>query len=92
MALTEVDQIADMSFVPRGTEVLNVVVATSYDKALERVTEDESRGLSRDPQFLREQYDLFATELPRLPCDLLLDTSDTSVTELVDLVVERLSP
>lgn len=69
--------------VPAGTPVLTVAVTCAYETALERALADATRGLSRDPDFLRGVHTAWAAQEPKLPTDLLLDSGTTSLEESV---------
>jgi len=45
--------------VPAGIAVRRVMLLATYEVALERVTGDSSRGLSKDPKSLRTTYERF---------------------------------
>jgi shikimate kinase len=65
-----------------------IILRTTYEVALDRVSGDSERDQSKDPEFLRRAYhrDLaLLAELP--PGDLIFDTTSTSVTQVVDEIV-----
>lgn len=72
---------------PAGTAILHVVLTAEYGNALKRALKDPSRGISKEPAFLRAQYDHFATQLPLLPCDLLLHVDEREPSDLAADVV-----
>jgi chloramphenicol 3-O-phosphotransferase len=64
------------------TEVVFVTLHVSFEVALERVAGDATRGLSRDPVFLRRHYDETAEAVRNCPAtDLTLDTGLVGVEE-----------
>lgn len=73
---------------PDGVPVFHVVLTADYDAALVRATADPTRGISKDPEFLRGQYDHFAAQLPTLPCDLRLHVEGRSPAQLADAVMD----
>lgn len=84
----EVDMILNQ--VPDGTEVRHVVLVADYEHSLARAQGDASRGISRDPQFLRADHHRFQLELSRLPCDLLLTVEGMGVEELSQQILTLL--
>jgi hypothetical protein len=62
-----------------------VQLLATYEVALERVTGDPLRRLSKDPEFLRRAYDRVELLLPTLPrADWTFDTTATSLQDIVD--------
>lgn len=72
---------------PPETPTLHVVLAAEYEPALKRASSDPTRGISKEPAFLRSQYDHFATQLPLLPRDLLLHVDGRTPAELANDVL-----
>jgi chloramphenicol 3-O-phosphotransferase len=59
-----------------------VTLHTPVDVALQRVQEDPTRGLSRDPAFLRHHYEELDDAVRTRPStDLVIDTSSVCVDE-----------
>lgn len=57
-----------------------VTLRVSFDEALRRAQADATRGLSKEPAFLRRQMARFTAALPNFPAtDLLLDSESASV-------------
>jgi chloramphenicol 3-O-phosphotransferase len=59
-----------------------LTLRTSFELTLQRARQDPTRGISRDPGFLRDHYERTGTgthEAP--PTDLVLDTGVMSVSE-----------
>lgn len=69
--------------VPAGTDVLTVVVTCPFEIALARALADPTRGISRDPRFLRGVHERWADEMPLIRADLVLDTATTDLEESV---------
>ncbi|WP_193105137.1 AAA family ATPase [Brachybacterium sp. FME24] len=69
--------------VPAGTDVLTVVVTCPFETALERASADPTRGISRDPGFLRGVHERWVDEMPLISADLVLDTATTDLAESV---------
>ena len=71
-----------------------VTLRVGYDEALRRAEADSSRGVSRDPAFMRPYYDRVEKEVAAVPAtDLILDTErltpDGSVAAIADFVEDR---
>jgi chloramphenicol 3-O-phosphotransferase len=61
-----------------------VTLRVGYEEALRRASTDPTRGVSRDPAFLRPYYDRVQAELAAVPAtDLLLDTERLAPEEAV---------
>jgi hypothetical protein len=91
---TRAENEALMATVPTGTSVLRVLLLVSFATARLRVSADPTRGLSRDPEFLRSTYDRFASIRPTIePCDLTVDTekvpAESIAAEIVELILRR---
>jgi shikimate kinase len=68
---------------------LFVTTKVSIDIALERVQRDPTRGISRDPDFLRRHYEQLQGEIRIRPAtDLVLDTSSVGVEEAARTIAE----
>lgn len=80
----ELDQV--LQDVPAGTPVLTVVVECPADIALERALADPTRGISRDPGFLREAHARWALEREMISADVVLETGVTSLEESVSRI------
>jgi hypothetical protein len=66
-----------------------VTMQAPIDLALERVQRDPTRGLSRDPHFLRSHYEELAGVIrTRPPMDLVLDTATVGVDDAARAIVE----
>ena len=69
-----------------------VTLRVSFDLALERVRRDPTRGISRDPAFLRRHYEATDEAVRnRPPTDLTLDTGLISIEEAARSIAERVS-
>jgi len=74
---------------PPGVEARFVTLSISFEVALERATNDETRGLSRDPAFLRDHYAATAQALHDVPpVDLVVDTGATAIGEAACAVAD----
>jgi predicted kinase len=72
---------------PPGVEPRFVTLSVSYDVALQRATRDRTRGMSRDPVFLRDHYEATAQAAREVPAtDLALDTGAMGVAEAARVV------
>lgn len=83
----EVRQVLDA--LPPSTEVFLVVLSTTFQDALARVQRDPTRGLSKDPDFLRSQYDNFAQEARALPHHLHLTTKDCDAEGVASEILQH---
>jgi chloramphenicol 3-O-phosphotransferase len=74
---------------PPGVEARFVTLSISFEVALERATNDETRGLSGDPAFLRDHYAATAQALRDVaPGDLVIDTGATAIGEAACAVAD----
>lgn len=72
-------------YLPDGVDIRYVNLLVRYDTALRRVIAEPSRGVSKDPSFLRSNHDSYAKRLPKLPdADARLDVGDLPVPVLVN--------
>lgn len=79
------EQEALLHAVPEEIVPRLVQLVTTYEVALERVSADADRGLSRHPELLRHFYDRVESLLPTLPsCDWSFDTTVRSSEDIVD--------
>jgi hypothetical protein len=63
----------------------------SYERALERVQGDPSRGASKDPLFLKELHAMFIRALPFLAAEsVVIDTDELALDEVVARLVAAL--
>ncbi|MBA3764763.1 MAG: hypothetical protein H0X05_04555 [Actinobacteria bacterium] len=70
-----------------------VRVRAPYDVALERIKDDLTRGVSKDPTFLRSAHERFCELLPSIPaCEWDFDTTRISATEITDTLRTALIP
>jgi adenylylsulfate kinase-like enzyme len=68
---------------------LFVTVHVSIDLALQRVQQDPTRGISRNPRFLRRHYEQLESAVrSRPPTDLIVDTGSVDVDEAARMIVE----
>ena len=69
---------------PVGTRTRRILLTAPFGVALDRVSADQTRGISRDPQFLHSTYERFDRLLPDIPpCDWSFDTSTVTAAEIV---------
>ena len=64
-----------------------VTLRVSFDLALQRAQLDPTRGLSKDPEFLRQHYEATAAAASAAT-DLALDTGATSIAEAARVVAQ----
>lgn len=71
---------------PPEVDVRHVLLRVPVDVALERAAADPSRGMSRDPDFLRSTHEHFTRIEPSLPVPDF--TYDTAARPAADVVAE----
>lgn len=71
-------------------EMFLLAVRVSYEEALRRVQGDEGRGLSRNPDWLREDHARFERDLGSLNGWRVLESDGGKAGELVDEVIGSL--
>ncbi len=82
-AYTAEETTALMADVPDDVPVLRALLLVPYDVALDRVTADPDRALSRDPDFLRRTHDRFTALLPTIPpCDRTYRTEEVDAATI----------
>ncbi len=65
-----------------------VSLRVSYETALRRALADPTRGVSRDPAFLRPYFRSVERDMATLPTsDLIIDTEHVGVTESVAIIL-----
>ena len=66
-----------------------VTLRISFDVALQRAQLDATRGLSRDPDFLRDHHEATAAAVRDVPAtDLTLDTGEVGISEAAGVVAQ----
>jgi adenylylsulfate kinase-like enzyme len=80
--------------VPRDTEIILVFLHVTYGTALARVTEDTSRGLSRDPDFLHGAFETLAAQFAEsdIEFDYEIDTEKYNIIQIVRMLAGVLGP
>jgi adenylylsulfate kinase-like enzyme len=87
--LTACERAEFTAALPRGIQPHFVTLLLSYDLALQRASRDQTRGLSRDPVFLRDHYEAATRVLRDVPStDLTLDTGAIGVAQASRFVVD----
>lgn len=76
--------------VPAGTPVVTVVLTSSFEIAFARALTDPTRGVSRQQEFLSQEYRRWAEELPWLEHDLLLDTDTGDPEEIIRQILRHM--
>lgn len=76
--------------IPDSTIVQHVVLRADYQASLERAQNDPTRGISRNPEFLRRDHDRFADASTDLPRGLQLHVEGRSPADLADEIHRRL--
>lgn len=84
----EIEQI--MRHVRSDVSVLKVLIKTRYETALARAVQDPTRGLSKDPEFLRRMYRRFEQTRPDISHDVQFDTEELSSDDIAMRVIEGL--
>lgn len=73
-------------------EPLFVTLQISYDEAVQRVQGDTTRGISRDPEFLKKAHiDFEAILEPLKSTDLMLDSTHQSARQLAVAILEEVT-
>lgn len=76
--------------IPRNTLVVVSVLTSSFTVALERANTDPSRGISRERPFLSAEFARWASEMPKMDHDVVIDTGTTSIEDSVCLLLEKM--
>jgi energy-coupling factor transporter ATP-binding protein EcfA2 len=84
----EIEQI--MRHVGPDVSVQKVLITTSYEAALARAVSDPTRGISKDPEFLRRMYRRFEQLRRDIVHDVQFDTEELSSDDIAELVIEGL--
>ena len=84
----EIEQI--MRHVGPDVSVRKLLITTRYEAALARAVSDPTRGISKDPEFLRRMYRRFEQTRPEIAYDLHFDTEEMTQHEIADRVMEGL--
>jgi predicted kinase len=72
-----------------GIEPLFVTLRVSFEEALVRVRLDPTRGMTRDPTFLRQHYERTAAAVRGTPrTDLVLDTGAVGIMDAARTVAD----
>jgi energy-coupling factor transporter ATP-binding protein EcfA2 len=81
----EIDLI--MRHVGSDVRVMKVLITTGYETALARAAADPSRGLSKDPEFLRRMHRRFEETRPDIPYDVQFNTEELSSDDIAQQVI-----
>jgi energy-coupling factor transporter ATP-binding protein EcfA2 len=79
-----------MRHVGPDVRVRKVLITTAYETALARAAADPSRGLSKDPEFLRRMHRRFEEVRPDISCDVQFDTGEMSSNDIARQIIEGL--
>jgi len=91
--LSSADRADLLEVLPPDVQPRFVALRVPYETASQRTRIDPTRGVSRDPEFLRDHYEATAPAALAAPSsDLALDTGAAGVEESVRAVIERISP
>lgn len=75
--------------IPSGTATSFVTLKVSFTEALRRAQAEPSRGISKDPVFLKPHMDAFAAILPEFAAtDTILDTQAASPEDLASRIAD----
>ena len=85
----EIEQI--LRHVGSGVSVHKVLIKARYETALARAVSDPSRGLSKDPEFLRRMYQRFEGTRADIAHDLEFNTEAMSSNDIAQRIIEDLS-
>ena len=82
--VTPADRAALVGSLREPASPLFVTLLISNEEALRRAQSDPTRGVSRDPEFLRRHYDYVLLALANVPAsDLVIDTERTTEADAV---------
>jgi energy-coupling factor transporter ATP-binding protein EcfA2 len=84
----EIEQI--MRHVGSDVSVRTVLITTTYESALTRAATDPTRGLSKDPEFLRAMHRRFEQSRPDIAHDVQFDTGELSSDDIALRIIEGL--
>lgn len=84
----EIEQV--MRHVGSDVSVLKVLITTTYEAALARAVADPTRGMSKDPEFLRRMYRRFEQTRPEIAYDFHFDTEELASNDIAERVIEGL--
>lgn len=84
----EIEQI--MRHVGPEVSVLKVLITTRYEAALARSVSDPTRGISKDPEFLRRMYRRFEQTRPEIAHDFHFDTEELTSQDIAERIIEEL--
>ena len=84
----EIEQI--LRHVGPEISVQRVLIRASYETALARAVSDPSRGLSKDPGFLRRMYQRFERTRAEIAHDLEFHTEELTSEDIAQRVIEGL--
>lgn len=85
------EQEALTRFLPAGTSPLWVIVHAPVAVTLQRAQADPTRGRSQDPEFHHAAHARFIEELPGIPAQLSIDSSQFSSTDIAAAVERAVS-
>jgi hypothetical protein len=75
-----------LSEVSSATRVVTVILNSPFEVAYSRVLLDPTRGISRDRQFLSDEFERWVHAMPNIESDVAIDTGRTSVDDCVALI------
>ncbi len=84
----EIEQI--LRHVGSEVHVQKVLIRARYETALARALSDPSRGLSKDPDFLRRMYQRFEETRTDIAPDLEFDTEELTSNDIAKEIIEGL--
>lgn len=84
----EIEQV--MRHVGSDVSVLKVLITTTYETALARAVADPTRGMSKDPEFLRRMYRRFEQTRPEIAYHFHFDTEELASNDIAERVIEGL--
>ncbi|WP_461164023.1 P-loop NTPase family protein [Arthrobacter sp. R4-81] len=84
----EIGQI--MAHVGPDVSVQRVLITAKYETALARASSDPSRGLSKEPEFLRRMYQRFERTRTDISHDVVFDIEELSSDDMAQRIIEGL--
>ena len=85
---SQVEQNALFGRLPVGTQPLRVLIDAPLAVTWQRVSANENRGLSRQPDFHATAHARFRSLMPDIPTDLLFNSGHTSASDIARAIYD----
>jgi chloramphenicol 3-O-phosphotransferase len=90
--IATVPEVATMlAAVPPGVARITVALGVDFEIALARALADPTRGVTRDPAYLRRVHERWATVRDGIAVDLSLDTGERSLEDCVAAIRDAIA-